>query len=87
MLFDFPQRKRNSNVLLCEKKSLNLHCRNMEREVVYYLHLTTITILTKMNFDPKIKWDECRHIIKQNISIEQYEMLFAYTEFKNYAND
>lgn len=59
----------------------------MEREVIYEFHLTIITILTKMNFDPKIKWDECRHIIRQNISIEQYEMLFAYTEFKSYAND
>lgn len=40
-----------------------------------------------MNFDPKLKWEECRNIIRQNISPEQYEMLFAYTQFKSYAND
>jgi len=40
-----------------------------------------------MNFDPHKKWEECRAIIRQNVSQEQYEMLFAYTEFKSYAND
>lgn len=40
-----------------------------------------------MKFDPQQKWEECRAIIRQNISPEQYEMLFAYTEFKSYAND
>ena len=37
--------------------------------------------------DPKEKWEECRRIIRDNVSPEQYEMLFAYTEFKSYAND
>lgn len=37
--------------------------------------------------DPKEKWEECRAIIRDNVSPEQYEMLFAYTEFKSYAND
>ena len=40
-----------------------------------------------MTFDPKLKWEECRSIIRHNISPEQYEMLFAYTEFKSYADD
>jgi chromosomal replication initiator protein len=40
-----------------------------------------------MNFDPKLKWEECRNIIRHNISPEQYEMLFAYTEFKEYADN
>ena len=38
-----------------------------------------------MNSDPRQKWEQCRQIIRQNISKEQYEMLFAYTEFKSYA--
>ena len=40
-----------------------------------------------MNFDPKTKWEECREIIRQNVSPEQYELLFAYTEFKSYADN
>ncbi len=40
-----------------------------------------------MKFDPQQKWEECRAIIRQNVSNEQYELLFAYTEFKSYAND
>ena len=59
----------------------------MEREVVSHDTPFKYNYFDKMNSDPKIKWDECRHIIRQNISLEQYEMLFAYTEFKSYAND
>ena len=40
-----------------------------------------------MNFDPHKKWEECRAIIRQNVSQEQYELLFAFTEFKSFAND
>ena len=40
-----------------------------------------------MKFDPQKKWEECRAIIRQNVSQEQYELLFAFTEFKSYAND
>ncbi len=40
-----------------------------------------------MKFDPQQKWEQCRTIIRQNVSKEQYDMLFAYTEFKSYAND
>ncbi len=40
-----------------------------------------------MKFSPKQKWEECREIIRQNVSPEQYNALFAYAEFKSYADD
>lgn len=36
---------------------------------------------------PKQLWEECREIIRQNVSTEQYNALFAYAEFKSYADD
>ena len=39
-----------------------------------------------MEQNPKQLWDECREIIRQNILPEQYNALFAYTEFKSYAD-
>lgn len=39
-----------------------------------------------MEQTPKQLWDECREIIRQNILPEQYNALFAYTEFKSYAD-
>ncbi len=32
-------------------------------------------------------WDECRNIIRQNVTQEQYDMLFAFTEFCDFADD
>lgn len=40
-----------------------------------------------MGKTPKAMWDECREIIRQNILPEQYNALFAYTEFKSYADE
>ena len=40
-----------------------------------------------MKLSPKQKWEECRKIIRQNVSPEQYNALFAYAEFKSYADD
>lgn len=32
-------------------------------------------------------WDECREIIRANVSEEQYKVLFAFTEFVEFANN
>lgn len=39
-----------------------------------------------MNPTPRELWEKCRLIIRQNISQEQYDALFAYTEFSAYAD-
>ncbi|MCQ2212176.1 MAG: chromosomal replication initiator protein DnaA [Bacteroidaceae bacterium] len=39
-----------------------------------------------MNTNPKELWDRCLEIIKDNISQEQYDSLFAYVTFKSYVN-
>ena len=31
-------------------------------------------------------WEQCREIIRGNVSPEQYNALFAYTEFSSYAD-
>ena len=38
-----------------------------------------------MDPTPKELWEQCRHIIRQNVSQAQYDALFAYTEFSAYA--
>ncbi len=38
-----------------------------------------------MNQEPQQQWEKCRDIIRQNISPEQYNALFAYTEFCSFA--
>ena len=40
-----------------------------------------------MGKNPKTMWEECREIIRQNITQEQYNALFAYTEYKSYADN
>lgn len=39
-----------------------------------------------MDKTPLQMWDECRAIIRHNITAEQYNALFAYTQFDSYAN-
>jgi len=39
-----------------------------------------------MDKTPLQMWDECRTIIRHNITAEQYNALFAYTQFDSYAN-
>ena len=40
-----------------------------------------------MNKSPKELWEQCRFIIRQNVSQAQFDALFAYTEFSDYAED
>ena len=34
----------------------------------------------------KVLWDQCREVIRQNVTQEQYNALFAYTDFSEYAD-
>ena len=34
----------------------------------------------------KVLWDQCREVIRQNVTQEQYNALFAYTDFSDYAD-
>ncbi len=36
--------------------------------------------------NPKALWEKCREVIRQNVSIEQYNISFAYAEYKSYAD-
>lgn len=39
-----------------------------------------------MEMTPNQMWDQCREMIRANVSTEQYDALFAYTEFSRYAD-
>lgn len=39
-----------------------------------------------MEREPRQMWEQCREIIRGNVSPEQYNALFAYTEFNSYAD-
>ena len=39
-----------------------------------------------MEQNPKNLWEQCRKLIRDNVAPEQYNALFAYTEFDSYAN-
>lgn len=38
-----------------------------------------------MNIEPRHKWESCLEIIKDNVSLEQYNVSFAYITFEAYA--
>lgn len=40
-----------------------------------------------MTIDYKSKWEDCRKIIRDNISKEQYDTIFAYVEFESFTDN